>query len=53
MGLFLKRGYHKIWKKGEVDNIGGLHKIGGLGPLCQLCCNFDPKAFEKDIENID
>ena len=29
-----------VWiklKKGEVGNKEGLHKIGGLGPLCQLC----------------
>ena len=23
-------------EKGGVDNIGGLHEIVGLGPLCQL-----------------
>ena len=24
-------------KRGRVDNIGSLHKIGGLAPVCQLC----------------
>ena len=24
------------FKKGDIGNIGGLHKKGGLGPLCQL-----------------
>ena len=27
----------KIWKKGGLGNKGGLHKITGLAPLCQLC----------------
>ena len=28
-------GVDEIWKKG-IGNIGGLHKIGVLAPLCQL-----------------
>ena len=32
-------GGERVWtksEKGGVDNIGGLHEIVGLGPLCQL-----------------
>ena len=29
-------GWTKL-EKWKVDNMGGLHKIGGFAPLCQLC----------------
>ena len=33
-GVFLD----KILKKeGDIGNVGGLHEIRGLAPLCQLC----------------
>ena len=25
------------FEKGQIGNIGGIHKIRGLAPLCQLC----------------
>ena len=31
------KGVGQNLKRGRVDNIGSLHKIGGVAPVCQLC----------------
>ena len=36
-------------KKGWIGNIGGLHRTGGLGTLCQLCYK-GLKAFINPFE---
>ena len=41
------RGWTKLEKKGGVGNIGGLHKLGGLGPLCQLYKLNTQKTFHS------
>ena len=37
VGVGARGGVDKILKRqGDVGNVGGLHKIRGLAPLCQL-----------------